>query len=615
MAAAMPPPFPSRGSSFATRRMSRPAVKLLCVHKPDHSDAAATADLPAPSNISEAIAQVVREAGAHVFGLVGNGNIHFVNALPASAELYTSTRHEAGAIAAADAYYRCTGEIAVASTTYGPGFTNALTPLSEAQAARIPMVCIMGDVPTTGLRPIDVDQRAILSALGVRFLTAQPHNAADIARRAFELARRLSAPVVVLTPHDQCAAPLADAGDPADPCGPDVTGAPAREGEHPESLAESAGDPTAAVDEVARALRAAQRPLILVGRAVVETGTVDLVERIGAATGALFLTSAMARECVGPDFSLGIAGGYTHRGRLPTVRSADLVLVLGASLNLLQTRKGTLFNADARIIQVDRESRQGFIAVDRRIRADVREFLPRLVDVLGTPPPRAVGWRREIGTIPPAETEQADPGCFGTRGPDGKLDPRHALRRLNDLLPRNRTVVTDGGHFLGWVPKYIDCPDPRSTVLVGTAVMTIGLGLASAVGTAVGRQDRCTTLFTGDGGTLMALADLDTLIRVGRLHQVPGEPAAVITVLNDEAYGAEVHQYVPQGLDDAAMLVHGQRFAAMGDPWGAPGLTVEDPEQLAAGGEVQRFLADHSGQVCILDVRISREVIADFLRE
>lgn len=582
--------------------------------------------------MSQAIARVVRDTGTHVFGLVGNGNIHFVDALPPADEHYTSTRHEAGAVAAADAYYRCTGSIAVASTTYGPGFTNALTPLSEAQAARIPMVCVMGDVPSTGLRPIDVDQRAILTALGVRFVVATPQNAEDVTRGAFATARAESAPVVVLTPYDFCDAPLegsasqkpasepSASGAAEEPSGPGAVSAPdsaEREHQHPEHQRPEClhRNPQldAAVSTVVQALRSAERPLILVGRGVVEADMVGAVDRLGEVAGALFLTSAMARSSVDERFCLGIAGGYTHRGRLETVRSADLVLVLGASLNLLQTRKGTLFGPDARIIQVDREQRPGFIPVDTFLQADLAQLLPATLEHFGEP--SATPWRAQVGELPPAETDELDPGCFQPVAPDGKLDPRHVLRRLDQLLPAQRTVVTDGGHFLGWVPKYIGCPDPHATVLVGTAVMTIGLGLPSAVGAAVGRQDRCTTLFTGDGGTLMALADLDTLIRVGQLHQRPGVPSAVITVINDGAYGAEVHQYVAKGLSDTAMLVHGQSFAEMGAPWGAAGLVVDHPEQLEPGGEVERFLADAAGRVCILDVRVSREIVADFLKE
>src|SRR5699024_11868736 len=82
-------------------------------------------------------------------------------------------------------------------------------------------------------------------------------------------------------------------------------------------------------------------------------------------------------------------------------------------------------------------------------------------------------WRDELGTLPPAEDPATQPELFHERGTDGRLDPRAALRALDRILPAQRTVCTDGGHFLGWVPMYLDSPDPRAQVLVGTAIQTI----------------------------------------------------------------------------------------------------------------------------------------------
>jgi thiamine pyrophosphate-dependent acetolactate synthase large subunit-like protein len=100
-------------------------------------------------------------------------------------------------------------------------------------------------------------------------------------------------------------------------------------------------------------------------------------------------------------------------------------------------------------------------------------------------------------------------------------------------------------------------------VLVGTAFQSIGLGFGSAAGVSVARPERTTVLVSGDGGGLMGLADFETFLRATR--------RGVVVVLNDSAYGAELHQYTAKGLHDQAMLIDEVDFAAVGRALGAYG--------------------------------------------
>ena len=99
-------------------------------------------------NVSDVVAEVCARHTEVVFGLMGNGNAFFTSNLTARGLPYISARHEAGTVAMADAYYRASGKIAVATVTYGAGFTNSLTALTEAAKARIPMVLVVGEAPT-----------------------------------------------------------------------------------------------------------------------------------------------------------------------------------------------------------------------------------------------------------------------------------------------------------------------------------------------------------------------------------------------------------------------------------------------------------------------------------
>jgi acetolactate synthase-1/2/3 large subunit len=173
---------------------------------------------------------------------------------------------------------------------------------------------------------------------------------------------------------------------------------------------------------------------------------------------------------------------------------------------------------------------------------------------------------------------------------------------LEHVLPAQRSVVMDGGHFIGWAPMHLSVPDPQAVVLVGTAFRAIGLGFGSAAGVSAARPERTTVFVTGDGGGLMGLADLETFLRA--------TTCGVVVVLNDSAYGAELHQYASQGPDPTAMLIDEVDFAALGRAMGAAGAKARTPADL---GVLADWLATHETGVFVLDVAISQEVVAEFM--
>jgi thiamine pyrophosphate-dependent acetolactate synthase large subunit-like protein len=162
----------------------------------------------------------------------------------------------------------------------------------------------------------------------------------------------------------------------------------------------------------------------------------------------------------------------------------------------------------------------------------------------------------------------------------------------------------DGGHFIGWAPMYLSVPDPHAMILVGTAFQSIGMGFGSAAGVSVGRPERTTVLVSGDGGGLMGLADFETFLRATR--------KGVVVVLNDSAYGAELHQYAVKGLHDQAMLIDEVDFAAVGRALGASGAKART---LADLQHLQDWLAANEEGVFVLDVAISQKVVAEFMTE
>ncbi|MCY1158993.1 MAG: acetyltransferase, partial [Citricoccus sp.] len=235
-----------------------------------------TTDLLLPT-VSTAVADVLAERTDHLFGLMGNGNAHLISSLTSRGFGFTSARHEAATVAMADAYHRATGRVGAATTTYGAGFTNTYTALAEARMARIPLVLVVGDAPTTGARPFDIDQTGAAAAAGVTTLTATPSNATALTHRAFDLAARTVQPVVLAIPYDHATATLVDPVEleplPAKPA-------------HTAAAEE--------LDRIAGLLRTAARPLILAGRGVLLAGATTALTELGDRLGALFMTSVMA---------------------------------------------------------------------------------------------------------------------------------------------------------------------------------------------------------------------------------------------------------------------------------------------------------------------------------
>lgn len=595
-----------RSTTETTRQQSHSIGHSLATA--DIADGTSTLAGTLTATVSTAIADAIIERADHVFGLVGNANSHVVSHLTVQGFPYTATRHEAGAVAAADAFHRAGGGIAVATTTCGAGFTNAITPLAEAAAARIPMVYVTGSAPAAGRRHFDMDQAALLDAMGIDYFEVSPATASADAHAAFTLAEARKTPVVLLVPFDMQALPLADGGDVVSR--PELIRPAHAATEHP-------GTDAGGLERIAELLAGAERPLILSGRGVVDSGMAAAVTELGDAVGALHVHSAMARHATGGDWDLGIAGGFTHRSRLALTRAADVVLILGASFNPFQSRGGNLFSPEATVAHVTVAEHPSSLPVDLRVLGDVADAVPALLD--GVRARREAGaptWRDALGSLPAAEDREAQPELFHDYGADGRLDPRAALRRLNDLLPRQRTVCTDGGHFLGWVPMYLDSPDPHAQVLVGTAIQTIGLGFPTAIGVAAARPDDYNVLVTGDGGGLMALAEAETVIRTVK--------RGAVIFMNDAAYGAELHQYRAEGLDTTSMVIDDIDFAAVGRSLGARGVTVST---VADFDRVAEMLADDGGStgagssgdtasgVIVIDLKISREVIADFISE
>ncbi len=168
------------------------------------------------------------------------------------------------------------------------------------------------------------------------------------------------------------------------------------------------------------------------------------------------------------------------------------------------------------------------------------------------------------------------------------------------MLPAERTVATDGGHFLGFPSMYLSVPDAQGFVFP-QAFQGIGQGLGAAIGAAVGRPERLTVAALGDGGTLMALPELETVAR----YRLP----MLLLVYNDAAYGAEAHHF--EELGDAVDLVRfsDTDLAGVARALGIDAVTVRALEDLHA---VAAWIERRDGPL-LVDAKVNPDVRAEWL--
>ncbi|KQR80078.1 thiamine pyrophosphate-binding protein [Arthrobacter sp. Leaf337] len=533
--------------------------------------------------VSGRVAQVLSSYLTDLFGVMGNGNVYFLDAAEKLGLRFSPVRHEGAAIAAADAYYRASGRLAAGTTTYGPGYTNALTALAEAVQAQIPVVLVTGDAPSTGARPQDVDQAAIAAGLGAATFTVTRDAAGSITRQAVEYALTTRTAVVIAIPYDLAALEAADEELPA-PLAPQVT-----------------DDGGAGLGQVARLLAGAKRPLILAGRGAHLAGAGPELRELADRLGALTAGTALALNLLQGDGYLGVAGGFGTDTAAGLMGEADVVLVAGASLSPFTLRFGHLLGPDSTVIQIDSALQPTHPRVDLFVSADAKSAAGRILQLLDGEA-SAEAWRAEARkrlTEGPAH----HPGSDKTA--DGRLDPRSLAIALDNVLPERRTVVQDGGHFLGWAPMYWNIPRPQDLVMVGTAFQTIGLGLASAVGAARAVEDgRTLVLASGDGGFLMGLSDLESLIGAAS--------SAVVVIFNDAAYGAEIHQYGSKGLTEKPMLIPEVDFSGVARALGAQSAIIRSLADLSA---VQDWIVAGAKGTFVADCRITSSVRAPWMSE
>jgi thiamine pyrophosphate-dependent acetolactate synthase large subunit-like protein len=545
--------------------------------------------------VYQVLAEDIKALGVDsVFGLMSDDICQLFSTLDAMGVRLIGARHETNAVMMAMGYAAATGRLGVALIGRGPAMANAMHGLLSAHKAGLPVLAISGDAALgRGLvNALGPDLKAYPAATITRACgmpTFQP-SSADAARQALADAvaeaslGRLS---VLLLPTDV----QVGYTDVADGPSPVRLSAPAA----PQPARQSS------IGAAAGLLRASRRPLIVAGVGAWRSGAKAAIEALADKTGALLVNALKAKDMFrGHPYDLGILGSSSHSLARRYIEQADCVLAIGVALNSLTMSSGIAL-PPVPLIHVDsvRTNIGRWWPADVAVVGDARLVATQLAEALDERAAADKPWHTEEVRAALARFEHTQD--FVPAHTARTVDPRLFTLELSRMLPAKRHIVYDGGNFMAsWA--YFSVPDPgHFTHTQDTG--SVGLGLGTAIGVARGQPDRTVVLMIGDGGMLMSMGEIETIVR----EDLP----MVVLVMNDAAYGAEVHILRGQNMPTAKAEFFDADFAPMAEPLGFDGHTVRSMDDLKA---LAPLLAKPSGPI-LIDVKINGEVIAPFITE
>jgi thiamine pyrophosphate-dependent acetolactate synthase large subunit-like protein len=546
------------------------------------------------STVAAAIARDLAAYGARrCFGLLGTANFKISHALVGAGVELISARHEGNAASMADAYAKATGELTLVSVHSGPGLTNAITGIAEAAKSRTPLVVLAGDVANGAVKSnFYIDQAELVRSVGaVSERIHTPRSAREDALRAVTRALHDRRTVVLSLPADVQDAELATNSGPLE-----LPPTPGRLYPDPE-----------AVGRLADAMAPAQRVLILGGRGAVLSGAEQALLTLADRIGALLATTVCGHGLFADSpWSLGICGGFASPIADELIAESDLIAGFGASFTQWTTKRGKLIAPGATVAQIDVESGNlGYqMPVQHAIHGDAKVTAEALLSELarrGVSQPRA-GWRNDLVR----DRIQAGGNHHSPHHDESNtrfIDPRTLSKAVDAILPVDRVVASDSGHFCGWVPRYLRVPNARASCL-SHSFQSVGLGLASAIGLAVANPGKLAVLGTGDGGFLMSISDLETALRL--------KLRLCILVYNDASYAAEVHYFRRHGYSIDIVQFPDTDFAAIARGYGARAATVRT---LADLEPLKEWVAEGAPGVFVIDGKINPDLEADWHAE
>jgi len=527
------------------------------------------------------VAQLEEEGVEYIFGLPGEENLDFLDSLRKSKIKIVITRHEQAAAFMAAAYGRLTGKAGVCFATLGPGATNLVTGVAQAQLIGAPFISITG-------------QKALFDNWQARFqLVDVVRMMEPLCKKAVSIADPGTIPTVIRNAfkHAEAERPGAVHIELPEDVAEEETDAKVQK--KPE-IEIPRPDP-AAVEKAATMICDAKNPLVIVSSGANRKAITDELEDFANKTGIYLVHTQMGKGVVPDDcvYSLFATGIHAHDYVNCGIDEADLIITVGydiveyppylwnrwldkkiVNLDYVESVPDRYFNPDLEVI--------GDVA------ASIREIAAKIPE------------KREFRIF--EATRAFIEGKINA--PVGKSYPPlpHAVvRSVREVLGRNDIISLDNGIYKLWFSRLYKAYAPN-TFILDNALATMGAGLPAGIAAKIVNPDKRVLAICGDGGFMMNCQELETAIRYG----IP----LVVLILNDNAYGFIKWKQKKMHFEDFALDYGNPDFASFAESFGAAGFRVEEGDDLVEVLEKAFALNRVAVVECPIDYSVNYETFS-----
>lgn len=455
------------------------------------------------------------EGAECVFGYPGGAVLYIYDAMHGFSDFqHLLTRHEQGAIHAADGYARSTGKVGVCIATSGPGATNLVTGIATAYMDSVPLVVITGNVAKSFIGS-DAFQEADIVGITMPITKHSylVNDAADLPRiihEAFHIANSgRKGPVLIDIPKDVSAQKaLFEPVSEVNLRGYNPTVQPNK----------------MQIDKMLKAIEQAERPVILAGGGVIYSGAHEELHEFVTKTGIPTTTTLLGLGGFpsGHELHMGMPGMHGTYTANTAIQSADLLINIGARFDDRVTMKLQGFAPNAKIVHIDIDPAEigKNVPTDIPIVADVKTAL-KLANASAKRADKADAWRAQV-----AAWKATKPLKY--KDSDVELKPQWVVSMIHETTKGDAIVTTDVGQHQMWAAQYYPFNKPRSWVTSG-GLGTMGFGFPSAIGAQMGNPDRTVVSINGDGGMQMCAQEL----AICAINNIPVK----VAIINNQVLG------------------------------------------------------------------------------
>lgn len=533
-------------------------------------------------------------AGVDVmFGIPGGAILPAYDPIFDSKIRHILVRHEQGAGHAATGYAQATGRTGVCIATSGPGATNLVTPLADAQMDSVPIVAITGQVPSNAIGT-DAFQEADIRGVTMpitkhNYLITDPADIPRAIAEAFHIASTGRPGPVLVDIAKDALQKMTTFNYPAN-----IQLAGYKPRMQPDSQA---------IRDAAALIATSKKPVLYVGGGVIMANAHKELMRLAELTGAPVVTTLMARGAFpdSHDLHLGMPGMHGTVAAVTALQKSDLLITLGARFDDRVTGKLSTFAMNAKVIHADIDpaeigkNRFADVAVIGDLKNIITALIPAVQAEFKKSQPDLTEWWRQMRSL------RATYPLGYTHPEDGSVSPQYVIERISTISGPDSIYVAGVGQHQMWASQFVKFEKPRTWLNSG-GLGTMGYAVPAAMGAKVGAPDTTVWAIDGDGCFQMTNQELVTCA----LNNIPIK----IAIINNESLGM-VRQWQTMFYEGrySNTSLHSKRipdFVKLADAMGCAGLRCDKTEDVDA---VIKEAMSINDQPVVIDFSVFRDAM------